>query len=152
MKSSPGMQDVDIIRGFFENWSKQINSNLSGAGHRNTKVEVYATDNRIELLGPVYIFTTETGRGPRKSSKPFYFLANLYEYMQKRNMFHSKTEDGKISEARGLRWYINKYGTELYKKGGRKDIFSNVLTESEINKMVKAVSDNIFLNINTDGT
>lgn len=77
------------------------------------------------ILGRPYFGTLETGRGPYNGGKgdPQGFNQRLIEWMKARN-FQCKDEAEYLRMANYLRWKINKFGTELYRKGGRKDIFT----------------------------
>ncbi len=82
------------------------------------------------ILGRPYFGTLETGRGPYNGGKgnPSGFNQNLIEWMKARN-FQCKDEDEYLRMANYLRWKINKFGTALYRKGGRKDIFTPAVQE-----------------------
>lgn len=77
------------------------------------------------ILGRPYFGTLETGRGPYNGGKgdPHGFNQRLIEWMKARN-FQCKDEAEYLRMANYLRWKINKFGTSLYRKGGRKDIFT----------------------------
>lgn len=82
------------------------------------------------ILGRPYFGTLETGRGPYNGGKgdPQGFNQRLIEWMKARN-FQCKDEAEYLRMANYLRWKINKFGTELYRKGGRKDIFTPAVDE-----------------------
>lgn len=78
-----------------------------------------------QLLGRPFFGTLETGRGPYKGKggNPAEFNQRLIEWMKARN-FQCKDEAEYLRLANYMRWKINKFGTTLYRKGGRKDIFT----------------------------
>ena len=82
------------------------------------------------ILGRPYFGTLETGRGPYSGGKgdPQGFNQRLIEWMKARN-FQCKDEAEYLRMANYLRWKINKFGTSLYRKGGRKDIFTPAVND-----------------------
>lgn len=85
---------------------------------------VESTDTTSGVKAPFWIPVLEHGRGPRKDTKNHQLYLKIYKWMEKRNMFNSKSERGKINEAKALTWYINKYGTKLYRDKGFKDVYT----------------------------
>ena len=82
---------------------------------------------RIE--GLPYVGAWETGRGPaRKAGAPqeqAAFVASLAEWCRIRGFPASSLSDEEyIRTARWLRWYINRFGSKLYRAGGRRDILT----------------------------
>lgn len=78
------------------------------------------------ILGRKYFGSLETGRGVYNGGKAAIKQFNdaLVEWFRARGI-HSEMNDEQLRlEANRLRWYINRYGTKLYQKGGRKDIFT----------------------------
>ena len=80
------------------------------------------------IVGMSYTGALETGRGAaRRAGSPAeqrQFVQNLAEWCRIRGI-HTEFNDKQLeSFARYLKWRINKYGTELYRKGGRKDIIT----------------------------
>ena len=82
------------------------------------------------ILGRPYFGTLETGRGPYAGGKgdPAGFNQRLIEWMKARN-FQCKDEAEYLRMANYLRWKINKFGTSLYRKGGRKDVFTPAVND-----------------------
>ncbi len=85
--------------------------------------EVYQDDTGQGVLVPYWIPVIEKGRGPRRSNKDHGLVYKIHAWMKKRNMFRSKTPRGQFNEARGLTWYINKYGTEHFRSGVFVDVY-----------------------------
>ena len=83
----------------------------------------------ITVLVPFWFPITEKGRGPRKASQESNLWMKIYEWMERRNMFRSRTPQGKINEAKGLTWYINKYGTRQFREKLYKDIYTTATQE-----------------------
>ena len=101
-------------------------------------IEVEIRDNGAGVLAPFWLPVLERGRAPRKNSTDNKLYTKIYDWMAKRNMFKSKTEKGRINEAKSLTWFINKYGTKMYRDGVFKDIYSRE-TEKAIEKIDKAI-------------
>ena len=101
-------------------------------------IEVEIRVNGAGVLAPFWLPVLERGRSPRKNSTDHKLYTKIYDWMAKRNMFKSKTEKGRINEAKSLTWFINKYGTKMYRDGVFKDIYSRE-TEKAIEKIDKAI-------------
>ena len=101
-------------------------------------IEMEIRDNGAGVLAPFWLPVLERGRAPRKNSADHKLYTKIYDWMAKRNMFKSKTEKGRINEAKSLTWFINKYGTKMYRDGVFKDIYSRE-TEKAIEKIDKAI-------------
>ena len=101
-------------------------------------IEVEIRDNGAGVLAPFWLPVLERGRAPRKNSADHKLYTKIYDWMAKRNMFKSKTEKGRINEAKSLTWFINKYGTKMYRDGVFKDIYSRE-TEKAIENIDKAI-------------
>ena len=101
-------------------------------------IEVEIRYNGAGVLAPFWLPVLERGRSPRKNSTDHKLYTKIYDWMAKRNMFKSKTEKGRINEAKSLTWFINKYGTKMYRDGVFKDVYSRE-TEKAIEKIDKAI-------------
>jgi hypothetical protein len=82
-------------------------------------------DYHIGIEVPYWLSVLERGRGPRRSTKDHGLWKKIYNWMQRKNMFRSGTEKGKINEAKGLTWYINKHGNEQFRKKVYIDIYNS---------------------------
>lgn len=94
------------------------------------------------ILVPYWLGVLERGRGPRKSTTDSGLFRKIYAWMEKRNMFKSKTEEGKLSEAKGLTWYLNKYGNKHFRSKTYIDVYNSVRKETII-KIEKKFSQHI---------
>ena len=92
--------------------------------------EIVETDTSAGILVPYWIPVLQKGRGPRKSTKDHQLYRKIYKWMQKHGMFTSQTEEGRISEAKGLTWYINKYGNQHFRDGRFVDIYKTAREET----------------------
>lgn len=111
--------------------------------------EIEETDSNIGILVPYWLGVLQKGRGARKSNKSFGLVNIIYSWMQKRNMFHSKTPEGKLNEARGLTWYINKYGNKQFRNKVFVDIYETERkkTIEEINKKFSSSISKITMEV-----
>lgn len=75
------------------------------------------------ILVPFWLSVLQKGRGPRKSNVDHNLWKKIYRWMEKRNMFRSDTAKGKISEAKSVTWYINKYGNKHFRSKTFIDIY-----------------------------
>ena len=123
---------------------KEIQDNLAstrtdatGKTSKSLKSLVDSVIGKITLVvkGRGFFKVVETGRGPRKSTSRSDFFNNFLEWMSVRGVGNELDARKRMGLARFLIWKINKEGSALFKKGGRKDIFSNVITEGRIQKI-----------------
>jgi len=91
---------------------------------------VEITDFHDGILVPYWLGVLERGRGPRKSNKSSNLFKIIYRWMEKRNMFKSTTAKGKTAEAKGLTWYINKYGNQQFRSKVYVDVYNTVRKET----------------------
>lgn len=107
------------------------------AGQRATGRTMNALEVRIraegqaiigELWGNKYTGTWETGsrparrRGTEASSRRM--VEELKQWAEIRGLTAGMTEKQKENLAKYLAWYIKRYGTKLYREGGRRDIIT----------------------------
>jgi len=94
------------------------------------------------VIVPYWIAVLQKGRGPRKSTTDHQLYLKIYEWMNKRNMFKSTTEEGKVREAKQLTWYLNKYGNKHFRSKVFIDIWETA-RKNFIEKVNKKFSDQI---------
>ena len=101
---------------------------------------VEANEFSGKVLVPEWFPVFQKGRGPRKTNKTTFdnrglslFAQALYAWMAKNNRFRSRTEKGKINEAKSLAWYINKYGNKHFRSGQYIDIYDTLIKELKQN-------------------
>jgi hypothetical protein len=85
---------------------------------------------KILIQGRPYFMTVETGRKPTPDKKPSREMVdNLAKWLRS------------VGKNESMKWAvateINKHGTKLWQKGGRKDIVSNVLSESNLDNIAR---------------
>ena len=128
-----------IVRGALEKCISTIKENSTRAGQVATGKTLRSLEYPLQdkgtaymarILGRPYFGSLETGRGPYAGGKgdPSGFNERLIEWMKARN-FNCRDEDEYRRMANYLRWKINKFGTALYRKGGRKDIFTPAVAD-----------------------
>ena len=106
-------------------------------------IEVEIRDNGAGVLAPFWLPVLERGRAPRKSTKDHKLYYKIYLWMAKRNMFKSRTTEGKRNEAKALTWFINKYGTKLFRDKGFKEVYSKA-TEKVVVTATIAIGNRAF--------
>jgi hypothetical protein len=82
------------------------------------------TDLNAGITVPYWLSVLEHGRGARKSSSDHGLYKKIYNWMARRGMFRSKTERGKLNEAKSMTWYINKYGNKQFRNKTFVDIYT----------------------------
>jgi len=92
------------------------------------------TDFNAGITVPYWLGVLQRGRGPRKSTKDYGLINIIYRWMQRRGMFRSGTDKGKMNEARFMTWYINRYGNKQF----RNQIFIDVY-ETERKKTIEKI-------------
>ena len=88
------------------------------------------TDTNCGVLVPYWIAVFQKGRGPRKGNKDFGLWKIIYKWMEKHSMFKSAKPEGKISEAKSMTWYINKYGNQHFRSQQFIDIYETARKEA----------------------
>lgn len=106
-------------------------------------LQIEIRENGAGLLAPYWWGVTQRGRGVRKSTVDTELYLKIYKWMQKRNMFTSKTAKGKINEAKGLTWYINKFGNKQFRNQVFRDVYDTARDEC-----IKEVNNSIELRLN----
>lgn len=132
-----GMADIvdelmaDMVQGIRHN-ARMAGKNVTGATLRSLHYAVQTeTDGGAEatLWARKFFSTLETGRGPARKkgsdADRARWQAAMKEWCRMRGFPQSGLEDEAYERAaRFLRWYINRNGDALWRKGGRKDIFT----------------------------
>jgi hypothetical protein len=123
-----------LVDSIFSKGKSFYGSPLSPSLKKLVRVEASLWSGKV--IVPRWFPVTQFGRGPRKTTKTTFdarglslFGQAIYAWMQKRNMFRSQTEQGKINEAKGLAWYINKHGNKHYRNGTYIDIYDTLIKE-----------------------
>ena len=94
------------------------------------------TDFNCGIIVPYWMGVLERGRGPRKSNTDTGLWKRIYHWMEKRSMFKSGTDKGKIREAKYVTYYINKYGNKQF----RNKVFVDIYTE-ERKKTIEKINE-----------
>lgn len=131
----------DILAQAGKSAVEKIQANLSSTGSNATSETSrsihYSVENQgnktiLTIVAKPYFMVVETGRKPTPDKKPGReMIENIGRWLAARG----KEESMKWAVA----VKINKEGTELYKKGGRKDIVSNVITDDFIQTIMKEI-------------
>lgn len=127
---------IKILEGYGTSTVEQIRQNLSSTGTNatgktSTSLRYSVTDNgtkaTLKVVGKPYFAVVETGRKATPSFKPSKeFVASIQEWMDAK---------GKIGSAYAIAQSIHKKGSSLFRKGGREDIFSNVINQNLSDKI-----------------
>jgi len=140
------------LREEMENLSTRIKSNMQTAnqvasGNLIKSMRVESTDFSASLWALDYFENQEKGISPEESrKKDTIFLRNdIFSWSQKKGLnFTNNSERARFS------WYAankqHELGSVLFRKGGRKDIYSN-----EIPKTIQLITEkvsNIIINTN----
>lgn len=129
---------ISILNKYGSSTVEQIRANLSSTGTSATgktaqSLHYQVTDNgtkaTLKVLGKPYFAVVETGRKPTPEyTKPSVeFVKSIKEWLAARG----KSE----LSAYGIAKSIHKSGTALFRKGGRQDIYSNVINQDLIDRI-----------------
>lgn len=109
----------------------EIRNNLASTGSNatsKTSQSLQVTINQVgtkvtmEITGRPFFMSVETGRKPTPEKKPSrQMISNIMAWMSARGLDETK--------AWGVAMAINNRGSALWRKGGRKDIVSNVIDQ-----------------------
>jgi hypothetical protein len=111
--------------------------------------QVEITELHDGILVPYWLGVLERGRGPRKSNKDSGLWKKIYGWMEKHNLFKSGTAKGKVNEAKGVTYYINKYGNRQFRSKTFVDVYTSVRKETieKINKKFSQAIDKITFQV-----
>lgn len=150
------MTNQEIILQTLNQWRQQIQSNLqstgtNASGETSKSLEVVQESNGdiTKLVGRGYFGVVETGRKPGKRPPQ----SKILEWVNIK--FPSIVNE---YQKRGLAYIIAKRigetGSKLYRDGCRNDIYSNVITDENIKKLMERIAVNVFYDLSTtiDGT
>ena len=108
-------------------------------------LELKVEDLSMEIKASPYISTLVDGRRPTSPSAPKgdpTLQEILYEWIQ----FNSITPNEAGMSQEALSWAMatsmHKYGDRLYQRGGGRDVFAEVLSESRIKNVSSLLGDN----------
>jgi hypothetical protein len=90
-----------------------------------SQIEIETRSNGAGVLAPYWLFVLQTGRPPRRSKIDSGLWKRIYVWMDRNGMFRSRTERGRINEAKSMTWYINKYGTEHFRSREFIDVYES---------------------------
>lgn len=125
-----GNDSVDIIR------SNMSRAGQNATGETSNSLESTVKNDRLQVSGAAHIYTLETGRKPRESSQTSDFSKKLEKWVKARNITDISV--------RSLQFLINKYGTKLWRKGGRTDIITPIFNQSRFDKLSNEVTNIAF--------
>jgi hypothetical protein len=136
----------DILDKFGDDTIQIIADNMRSNGQVATGDTIAAlqkesTPTSLIVKGAPYIMALETGRKPRESTQNSGLASKLERWIVAKgvNIRRSVEED-----ARSLAWFINKFGTKLFREGGRKDVITPALSQERLDKLVKDIAEENF--------
>ena len=128
---------ITILKKYGQSTVSQIRENLSATGtdaskktSQSLRYEIVSdsTTTSLRIIGKPFFAVVETGRKTTPNYKPSkQFVASIREWL--------KAKGGEEGAAYAIARTIHQKGTKLYQKGGRTDIFSNVINDSLIDKI-----------------
>lgn len=127
----------DVIAGIRDN----LESTGTNASGRTSASLRYVVDNGgLTIFGRPWFRGVEEGRGP--GGIPYRFQDILYQWASDKGILSSfgDTEAKQRSAMYAVGQFIKNNGTQLYRNGGRDDIYSSVISEEmpKLNGMLTA--------------
>lgn len=123
-----------VLTEWAENVIGKIQSNLdstgtTASGKTKESLRYEVNDNQLIIYGRQYFRSVEEGRGA--GNIPYKFNDILYKWAEAKGILANfgETESQQRSAMYAVGQFIKKNGTQLYIKGGRTDIYSNVLND-----------------------
>lgn len=149
---------VDNINEVLAQWAdgviKKIQGNLestgtNASGRTSSSLEYTVEGGELTIYGRKYFQGVEQGRPGGKI--PANFTDIIRQWATDKGIItqFGSTEREQRSVSAAIAWFIRKNGTSLYRKGGRTDIFSNVLDE-ELPKLEEKLSLKVVEGLLTD--
>jgi len=132
---------IQILTNAGQSLSNQIKANTpkaTGKMANSVGYEVKATNTEVglKITAAPFFRVVETGRGPTREN---YERGETTLLEAIKQWTKAKGIDEGLAYA--ITKKIHKEGTKLYKAGGRKDVFSNVITDRAIQKLENSVLD-----------
>lgn len=129
---------INILHNYGTDTVRQIRENLSSTGTTTTgktaqslryEVTQEGTKATLKIIGKPYFAVVETGRKatPQFTKPSEDFVASIKEWIQ--------AKGGDTNHAYAIAKNIHKRGTKLFRDGGRKDIYSNVINQNLFDKI-----------------
>ena len=147
----------NVLTGFMENIKKDMRGRgqyVSGDTERLFEVKVSTRGTHIigELLGPTYIQSLITGRGPTRSGGGGgqTLQQKLFDWIKRKGI--QPDESGMTQES--LSWAIAKHmhehGNKLFQQGGDTGLLVNNIDQKEADKAVLSIGENEFKRVSTE--
>lgn len=141
-------EGADIVGTIQDNLAS-TGTNASGETSKSLRYEVdFSESASLSIYGRGFIFGVETGRQPRKSSVQSGFLDGMLKWMKIRGIGSGLSQKKFEQLGRFFTWRQNKFGSKLFRKGGRKDIITPAITDEAVKRIsdraVKAYLDEVF--------
>ena len=141
----------DVLKKFGDETVSIIQANLASTGTNasgatSKSVQSTQKDNRVTVTGRPFFYAVETGSGPMVNE------TKGNPTLQQSILGWIQTGKPGISEnIEGASWaiskFIHKYGTKLFRDGGRDDIFTPAISEQRVDVLVAEIA-----NVTQDGT
>lgn len=123
---------TEILSDWAENVITQIQSNMestgtNASGKTSASLEYTVENGELYIYGRKYFQGVEQGRPGGRV--PYNFTDIIRKWMDDKGIAgqFGDTESEKRSAAYLIGQFIKNHGTQLYRKGGREDIYTNVL-------------------------
>ena len=140
---------TDILQAFGNESVTIIRSNMQRAG-QNATGETSASlmsemvkPNRLQVSGARHIWVLEKGRAPYKGGQPAGLASKLETWMRAKGV-QPRANQTIEQASKSLAYLINKYGTKLYRDGGRTDIITPIFEQSRFDELGRKITQVAF--------
>lgn len=138
-----GKETVTLIQGNLAS----TGTNASGETSASLTSD-FINPNRVQVTGKPFIYVVETGRKAGKMPP----VSNIMKWLQTGKVdFTGSIESTAWAISKG----IAKYGSKLFREGGRDDIITPAVSDERVDELTKQIADiSLELVVNTieDGT
>lgn len=142
---------LQTVKRYLNEWKEEIIRNHERAGQvasgkTKDSIQVKMREDGGSIVGASYFYVLEKGRGKSKKSQGGILKNNIKSWILAKGI----TPSGKVSLdnlAYLITRKIHEDGTQLWRSGGRTDIYSNVITRENIKKMIKEIGVDVMSKI-----
>lgn len=140
---------IDDINEVLAQWAEGVISGIrqnlettgtNASGKTSASLRYVVGNGELTIFGRPYFRSVEEGRGP--GGIPYRFTDIIRQWMDDKGIASQfgETESQKRRAAYMIGQFIKRNGTSLFRKGGREDVYTNVIEEEmpKLNEMLTA--------------
>lgn len=129
----------DILDKFGKETVQIIQDNLASTGTNATgrtsqSLRSVSTKDSVVVSGKAFIYVVETGRRPGRRPP----VSAIMEWLQTGKVSITGTIE---SAANAISFTIGKFGSKLFREGGREDIITPAISDKRVDQLTKDIAD-----------